>query len=525
MAQTVSQEGRFSVEISSGCAPLTVNIESLDDFGNITRQYIYENGLAATSDTTYTYLQPGIYSLVQIVGVDVSPKTDTLVIEVFDSRDPEFQIFKCEDNQVELIITDNYYSDYVVDFDANNQMVVSSNDDPVVHTYGSTGIQNITVQGSFSAGATNCAAVTQSVDIVPFTNNGRVTDVQLTRSCLSSLNATVYFTVDPQQYYQVQFRAGTGSYLTVFEGEITTDSLYFPEFTFSTDRRICFRVNALSACSFEVAQGQDFCVTNPNSIAPEISNAYATFSNGDVLLSFDEVAIGGFFGDKRALGFDFERLDTLYPGYIDRNVSNFREYEYRIGFADVCGNVIPPVSLLTSFVSGEETRANHYSFTWKPPTTQLTGNTLNSLIVVGENGQEQVFNNPDNPTEIFLEEPFGRTQYVYLRTIYDTGVVIESNRVPLTYEYYAYIPDGFTPNGDFLNDELRIIGLSNDAIDWKIYNRWGEVIFQSSSAEIGWDGTYRGNRAPEGVYFYDLTFLNSLNETIRQRGSFVLIRN
>ena len=85
-AQVLSKEGRFSIEQNIGCAPFEVSISELDDFGDISRQYIFEEGLTETDQTTHIYQQEGTYTIVQIVGVDVEPKTDTLFVEVRENR-------------------------------------------------------------------------------------------------------------------------------------------------------------------------------------------------------------------------------------------------------------------------------------------------------------------------------------------------------------------------------------------------------------------------------------------------------
>ena len=71
---------------------------------------------------------------------------------------------------------------------------------------------------------------------------------------------------------------------------------------------------------------------------------------------------------------------------------------------------------------------------------------------------------------------------------------------------YFYLPNAFTPNGDGLNDVFRPV--SNEILDFHliIYNRWGQMIFETSSSGNGWDGTFRGNKCEPGVYTYILTY-------------------
>ena len=65
------------------------------------------------------------------------------------------------------------------------------------------------------------------------------------------------------------------------------------------------------------------------------------------------------------------------------------------------------------------------------------------------------------------------------------------------------IPNVFTPNGDDINDRLvaKTSGLV-EKVDFKIFNRYGTLIFQTSEPKINWDGTYNGNIVSPGVYFY-----------------------
>ena len=65
-------------------------------------------------------------------------------------------------------------------------------------------------------------------------------------------------------------------------------------------------------------------------------------------------------------------------------------------------------------------------------------------------------------------------------------------------------PNGFTPDGDGLNDVfLPVTGdFTPTAYRLLVFNRWGEVIFESADFRQGWDGTYKGRLAPQGMYYY-----------------------
>ncbi len=67
------------------------------------------------------------------------------------------------------------------------------------------------------------------------------------------------------------------------------------------------------------------------------------------------------------------------------------------------------------------------------------------------------------------------------------------------------IPSAFSPNGDSKNDEFKLLGGPCKELNIKILNEWGNLIFESHSQDIGWDGTYKGDLQPIGTYNYIIT--------------------
>ncbi len=91
-----------------------------------------------------------------------------------------------------------------------------------------------------------------------------------------------------------------------------------------------------------------------------------------------------------------------------------------------------------------------------------------------------------------------------------------------------FIPTAFTPNGDGLNDvfeatpQCKYIGLSN--FDFRVYNRWGQLVFRSNDIHQGWNGMYKNQEVPPGVYIYVVNYSLLQNEPVQQRGTVTLIR-
>jgi gliding motility-associated-like protein len=65
------------------------------------------------------------------------------------------------------------------------------------------------------------------------------------------------------------------------------------------------------------------------------------------------------------------------------------------------------------------------------------------------------------------------------------------------------IPNAFTPNNDGQNDVFKIKNITDERIiDFKVFNRWGTILFRTTDPAVGWDGTNKGQPQPIGVYGY-----------------------
>lgn len=91
---------------------------------------------------------------------------------------------------------------------------------------------------------------------------------------------------------------------------------------------------------------------------------------------------------------------------------------------------------------------------------------------------------------------------------------------------YIAVPTAFTPNGDGKNDFLYPLNAIKAVdLNFRVYNRWGQLIFQTNDWKRGWDGTLNGIPQPTGVYVWFLRYVNRDNKELRQlKGTTALIR-
>jgi gliding motility-associated-like protein len=88
-----------------------------------------------------------------------------------------------------------------------------------------------------------------------------------------------------------------------------------------------------------------------------------------------------------------------------------------------------------------------------------------------------------------------------------------------------YVPTGFTPNGDGNNDVFRVITVGIKQFDYlRIFNRWGQLVFETKTARNGWSGLFKASEQPGGTYIYNVQGTTDAGRVINKKGTFILIR-
>ncbi len=94
------------------------------------------------------------------------------------------------------------------------------------------------------------------------------------------------------------------------------------------------------------------------------------------------------------------------------------------------------------------------------------------------------------------------------------------------YTCYIAVPTAFTPNGDGINDYLYpLSAYKAKNLEFRIFNRWGQQLFETKDWTNRWDGTFKGSLQPAGVYVWFLNYTNiDTNQKYSLKGTSVLIR-
>ena len=159
-------------------------------------------------------------------------------------------------------------------------------------------------------------------------------------------------------------------------------------------------------------------------------------------------------------------------------------------------------------------------------TTQLSTNRNGSNLVYlwePDSGLNNV--NSPSPTLKAIESK----NYKVTITDLNTGCIVVAFKRIKVFEVNCgepdiFIPSAFTPNQDLSNDVLYVRGANVKSVDFQLYNRWGERVFETQDINVGWDGRYKGREVDPGVFVYSLKAVCFDDQEYFTKGDVTLIR-
>ena len=86
------------------------------------------------------------------------------------------------------------------------------------------------------------------------------------------------------------------------------------------------------------------------------------------------------------------------------------------------------------------------------------------------------------------------------------------------------MPNAFTP-GNGVNTQFKIIKRGIATLNYfRVFNRWGQMIFETTDIDHGWDGTYKAAPQPQDVYIYTVEAVTSTGKIFTKQGNITLLR-
>ena len=88
----------------------------------------------------------------------------------------------------------------------------------------------------------------------------------------------------------------------------------------------------------------------------------------------------------------------------------------------------------------------------------------------------------------------------------------------------VFIPNAFSPNNDGYNDELGVYGNCINEVVFRVFDRWGAMMFEGKETKDKWDGKFKGTPVSTGVYIYQLIAKLKNGETVSKTGNVTIIK-
>lgn len=485
--------------------------------------YLWDFGDGTTSaefEPNHVYADTGKYDI-SLISSTFNGCLDTItydqIVEVIDR--PEFT-FDAEKGCAPLTVTfdnitkSNNSDTYLWRFGLGEE--ISTKENPV-HTYNTPGIYSVTLEVTNESGMKNIVEKKMIIEVFPKPHAGFLVTPE-TVKLLEELIKTTNLTVGADTYF---WDFGDGFTSTDFEPAHDYQNVGTYDISLIANTQKGCADTVVHEKIVEVIDAADFSYDISSGCAPLIVN----FTNLTEYGGPDSYR--WYFGQGEGVSSKEHPTHTYYePGV----------YSVRL---EVSNN-----SRVTNFAEKRliiEVFANpHSNFMIRPETVKLPGDPVfTTNLAVGADSYlwdfgDGTFSTEFEPSHIYTDT--GRFDISMISTTAkgcadtvaykDMVEVIEGNEI--------LIPNAFTPNLDGPTGGSRYSSGRNDvfypvtegviAYKMQIYNRWGEILFDTDDTSQGWDGYYRGKLCAPDVYIYKIDFKFIDGREVMKFGDITLIR-
>lgn len=331
-------------------------------------------------------------------------------------------------------------------------------------------------------------------------NTERLVEYQVTRN-----DAVVFNTPDALSYIDKDVKCGvdyTYSVVAIIENDVRS---YSPDIVIKP-----------SSSTPEKIQNASVSVISDNQIETSVSlTGEGLTSTYDLIVERAEGRNGNFVQISAAgnqnLAFEDDKINASQKSYC-----------YQFIYQNACGlKSEPSVPVCSVYLSG-----NMQGVSWTSDSPFLSELESYELILKDKNGGlvDQVPKHKETSHPINLSNDESPVVGYQVKAVSLNGAVSYSNIFRLITDPILLVPDTFTPNGDSHNERFEVKGYFIDKYNISIFNRWGSVVFQSSSITDSWDGKLKNVPVPSGYYFYKIESTDSVGGTLIKTGSLLLIK-
>lgn len=312
----------------------------------------------------------------------------------------------------------------------------------------------------------------------------------------------------------------------------------------------CLYVQAVEAGTGDAAKSNEICLT-ADVVQPVksffIKNVSVTASN-EVLVTWNWATnseITSYDILRSSQNADYQSIETLPPAspLLQENVYSDDmanpgqgKVFYKIQTLDGCGDVAFSTYGSTIFLTGTAQATNSNLLNWTGLDIENTGNISYELFKI-TNGSEQKIATLPSPASSH-EDPIdpnniadaGACYYILATAVLTTPngdlltIKSRSNTACVEQPVRIFVPNAFVPMG--FNQVFKpLIALGDMAsYEMQVFDRYGQVVFESDTATEGWNGKKDGKEMPQGVYTYRILVTQSNGKATQKSGVVLLLR-
>ena len=203
-------------------------------------------------------------------------------------------------------------------------------------------------------------------------------------------------------------------------------------------------------------------------------------------------------------------------------------YEYRVVIVNLCGDSVYSNTNTDVLLRGKKIGPFSMSLNFTDYLGWPNGIERYELYRLLENRSGYtLYNTYYSPQTVSFDngkDHYG--QYFRIKAIENGPLKRESwsNDIRIFYEPIIFIPNAFSPDANGINERFLPTSGGMKTYKFTIFNRWGEKLFTTTNAELGWDGSYLGKPCPSGVYIYVCEYTDYRNKAYSTKGTLHLLR-
>ncbi len=331
------------------------------------------------------------------------------------------------------------------------------------------------------------------VDSLPWNIGLTTTDTIICEGELVQLNSSSF---EPSAFTGMQFQWSGDGLLTLTD---LPNALVQP-----TETTTYYRLTTNGACSVI------------DSVTVFVSNSPSLTVSPDTILNCGTSSIQ-LFAQASEPGGTYEWSDgsTIQNPVFELGIG---VNEFSIVYTSVCGETVTETVEVNVFGGPNVEITNVTDSVFQGTEIVLAADSMNAVSILWSNG---------SISDTAIVSPVSLPTTTYWVAVTDEfGCVASDTLVLEVLEPLFEIPNAFSPNGDNTNEVFNVVVLGETIViqSMKIWNRWGQLVFESKNSNEGWDGNKGGKPSPSDVYIYSIQIKMPDGKELKRKGDVTLLR-